>query len=82
MKKIKRFLRKNLIELSLWFVGGLVFMWIYHLIHEVATQHRGYEAIGGEIFWFALPFIIYVIYVTAKDTFDICKMALKERNKR
>lgn len=45
----------------------------YILLHNIATAHRGYEAIGGEIAVFAVPFLIIALCKNKKDTENIFK---------
>lgn len=45
----------------------------YSGLHDIATGVRGYEAVGGEIFVFILPFLIYVTVCNFKDTVNVYK---------
>ena len=47
-------------------IGGLI--GAYELLHYFATLERGYEAVGGEIFVFAIPFLIWAVVDCVRDT--------------
>lgn len=64
---MKRFIKKHLFEIIIA-VGGIFGLCsIFFELHEYATAWRDYNAVGGEIFVFALPLIVYVVYRNIKD---------------
>ena len=52
---MKRKKIKKIIKWTIW----LIFM--FTVCHALATLQRGYEAVGGEIFVFAIP-LIYSLF--------------------
>ena len=68
-KFIKRYLLSILLAVAVY--GGLLLA--FFELHSIATVQRGYEAIGGEILIFALPLIVYIGFLNAKDTAAIIK---------
>lgn len=46
----------------------LLGIWLYRLGAEAAFQQRGYFAIGGEGFALLLPYFVWAVVRTAKDT--------------
>lgn len=67
MKKIKRFLKKYCLYFAAAVIAAILSVMNFDLLHEIATLERGYEAIGGELAAFLVPFIAYVIYRNIKD---------------
>lgn len=73
MEEMKRFLnylkrnKKEIIKYTLIFAVAIV---TYILAHKYATEQRGYEAIGGEIF---VPLLI----IFAEDILEIIKAPFK-----
>ena len=57
---MKRFFKKNLKFIIKWVVVLLASVMFYKVCHYVATLDRGYEAIGGEIFMFLIPFFVWI----------------------
>ena len=57
---MKRFFKKNLKFIIKWVVVLLASVMFYKVCHYVATFDRGYEAIGGEIFMFLIPYFVWV----------------------
>ena len=43
------------------------------VLHEVGTAERGFEAVGGEVMVFLLPFIIHGLVQSAKETVEELK---------
>ena len=52
-------LKKYIVKAALWLLAIIALVAIYQVLHIIATAERGYKAIGGEIFVFIIPFIIY-----------------------
>ncbi len=69
MKKIVRFMKRYYKEILIVMV---VFI-CYGILHDIATAERNYEAIGGEIFVFLLPYMGYMAYLNIKDTVKAMK---------
>ena len=69
VKIIKKYGKKILLAI------GVVIAVIlgYSLLHDIGTAQRNYEAIGGEIFVFLVPYLIYVVIKNAKDTKEAYK---------
>ena len=67
MNKFQKFMRKYLISIILAVIAVAVMFGIYGIAHSLATAERGYEAVGGELFVFVIPFYIYSIRKTAKE---------------
>ena len=64
---MKRFMKRHLFEIIIAVAVIFVLCTCFFNLHEYATAWRGYNAIGGEIFVFALPLIAYVVYRKIKD---------------
>lgn len=72
-KKIIRHAVIYAVALILAFVATFGLFKGYEWLHRIATLQRGYEAVGGEALIFALPFLVYIIYINVRDTIDIIK---------
>ena len=57
---MKKFFKKNYKFIIKWLVVLSVSVMLYKLCHYIATLDRGYEAIGGEMFMFLIPFFVWV----------------------
>ena len=57
---MKKFFKKNLKFIIKWAVVLLASVMFYKACHYVATLDRGYEAIGGEMFVFLIPFFVWI----------------------
>ena len=57
---MKKFFKKNLRFVIKWSVVLLVAVIFYKVCHYIATLDRGYEAIGGEVFMFLIPFFVWI----------------------
>lgn len=57
---MKKFFKKNYKCIIKWLIVLLASVLLYKLCHYVATLDRGYEAIGGEMFMFLIPFFVWV----------------------
>lgn len=68
---MKRFFKKNLKFIIKWAVVLLASVMFYKVFHHVANIERGYEAIGGEIFMFLIPFFVWVAPETKKSIKEI-----------
>ena len=65
---MKRKTKKILFYSVLWLVMLYLLVVAYTAMHGVATAHRGYNAIGGEVAVFFLPALVYFTYINARDT--------------
>ena len=70
MKKFLKFLKENYkpILKGLFLACALIFG--YTLLHNIATAQRGYNAIGGEIFVFFIPYLWWAIR-SLKETKEV-----------
>ena len=57
---MKKFFKKNLKFFIKWSVVLLASVMFYKVCNYIATLDRGYEAIGGEIFMFLIPFFVWI----------------------
>lgn len=57
---MKKFFKKNYKCIIKWLIVLLVSVLLYKLCHYVATLDRGYEAFGGEMFMFLIPFFVWI----------------------
>ena len=57
---MKKFFKKNYKCIIKWLVVLLVSVLLYKLCHHIATLDRGYEAFGGEMFMFLIPFFVWI----------------------
>lgn len=59
-KRIKNFARNNWWEITKAVLLTIITILIYVYCHKLATIERGYEAIGGEMFAFLIPFALWM----------------------
>ena len=59
MKFIK-FLKENKKRILKWFFVIMLSVVAFIGFHKLATLERGYDAVGGEIFMFLIPFFVWV----------------------
>ena len=59
MKFIK-FLKENKKWILKWFFVILLSVVAFLGLHKLATVERGYNAIGGEMFMFLIPFFVWI----------------------
>lgn len=59
MKFIK-FLKENKKWILKWFFVIVLSVVAFIGFHKLATLERGYDAIGGEIFMFLIPFFVWI----------------------
>ena len=76
MKKVVKFVKRYCVYIGIAIAIIAALIACFSILHNIATAERGYNAIGGEIFIFAVPYIIYAIHRNTKDTKEIIK---KER---
>lgn len=78
-RRVKAFLKKHRDSVKLILtvlktvIAGAYLLGFYLVLHTLATQQRGYEAVGGEILVFLLPIIIVCVRDGIHDLFDIFK---------
>ena len=68
---MKKFFKKNLRFIIKWAIVLFASVMLYKLCHYVATLDRGYEAIGGEMFMFLIPFFVWIAPEIKKSTKEI-----------
>ena len=59
-KQVLRFLKEYYKPILIGLFLAAVLIYGYTLLHNIATTERGYNAIGGEIFIFLIPFLYWV----------------------
>lgn len=58
--KIKNFLKANKKVILKWVFVIMLSMGAFIELHKLATVERGYNAIGGEVFMFLIPFFVWI----------------------
>lgn len=58
--KVIKFLKANKKVILKWFLVGVLTLIAFVGLHKLATVERGYNAIGGEMFMFLIPFFVWV----------------------
>ena len=58
--KVIKFLKANKKVILKWFLVGVLTLIAFVGLHKLATVERGYNAIGGEIFMFLIPFFVWI----------------------
>lgn len=58
--KVIKFLKENWKWILKWFFVFVLSAVAFAGLHKLATVERGYNAIGGEIFMFLIPFFVWV----------------------
>ena len=58
--KVIKFLKENWKWILKWFFVFVLSEVAFILLHKLATIERGYNAIGGEMFMFLIPFFVWV----------------------
>ena len=53
---------------------------IFSAAHHHATYIRGYNSLGGEVFFLFLPLIVYLIKSVFSDASEIIKLERTEKN--
>ena len=77
MKKLVKFIRKNFKKILISTVVIAAVFIGYEILHIIATAERGYDAIGGEIFIFLMPYLIKTAKEAVKDTAAVLKKVSK-----
>jgi hypothetical protein len=54
-----KFLKENKSVFKWGFIFALSAV-VYVVLHKIATSQRAYDAIGGEIFMFLIPFFVWI----------------------
>lgn len=70
---MRKFFKRNAKNIVKWSVIIAVALIVYILAHKYATDQRGYEAVGGEIF---LPLLI----IFAEDILAIIKALFETKH--
>lgn len=60
MKKLFKFLKENYKPILTGLFLAAVLIYAYTVLHNIATDERGYNAIGGEIFIFLIPYLCWM----------------------
>lgn len=58
--KVIKFLKENWKWILKWVFVFVLSAVAFILLHKLATVGRGYNAIGGEMFMFLIPFFVWV----------------------
>ena len=58
--KVIKFLKANKKMILKWFFVVVLSAGAFVGLHKLATGERGYNAIGGEMFMFLVPFFVWV----------------------
>lgn len=58
--KVIKFLKANKKVILKWFFVFVLSAVAFIVLHKLATVERGYNAIGGEIFMFLIPFFVWI----------------------
>lgn len=58
--KVIKFLKANKRFIFKWFLVGVLTLVAFIGFHKLATIERGYNAIGGEMFMFLIPFFVWI----------------------
>ena len=58
--KVIKFLKENWKWILKWFFVFVLSAVAFILLHKLATIERGYNAIGGEMFMFLIPFFVWI----------------------
>ena len=69
--KVIKFLKENWKWILKWVFVFVLSAVAFILLHKLATVERGYNAIGGEMFMFLIPFFVWVAPEIKKSIKDI-----------
>ena len=69
--KVIKFLMTNKKVILKWFFVFVLSAVAFIGLHKLATIERGYNAIGGEIFMFLIPFFVWIAPETKKSIKEI-----------
>ena len=58
--KVIKFLKENWKWILKWVLVFVLSAVAFAGLHKIATVERGYNAIGGEMFMFLIPFFVWV----------------------
>ena len=58
--KVIKFLKANKKVILKWFFAAVLSVDAFVGLHKLATVERGYNAIGGEMFMFLIPFFVWI----------------------
>ena len=58
--KVIKFLKENWKWILKWTFVFVLSVVAFVVLHKLATVERGYNAIGGEMFMFLIPFFVWV----------------------
>ena len=69
--KVIKILKENWKWILKWFLVGVLTVGAFVVFHKLATIERGYNAFGGEIFMFLIPFFVWIIPEIKKSIKEI-----------
>ena len=69
--KVIKFLKANKKVILKWFFVVVLSVVAFVGLHKLATVERGYNAIGGEMFMFLIPFFVWIAPETKKSIKEI-----------
>lgn len=69
--KVIKFLKANKKVILKWSIVFVLAVVAFVGFHKLATVKRGYNAIGGEIFMFLIPFFVWVAPEVKKSIKEI-----------
>ena len=65
--KVIKFLKANKKVILKWFFVFILSVVAFAGLHKLATAERGYNAIGGEMFMFLMPFFVWIAHEIKKS---------------
>ena len=65
--KVIKFLKANKKAILKWSFVFILSAVAFVGLHKLATVERGYNAIGGEIFMFLIPFFVWIAHEKKKS---------------
>jgi F0F1-type ATP synthase assembly protein I len=66
-KRFKRFMKENGKAILKGLLIAIVTIVAFEVLHDIATSQRGYEAIGGEVFAWFIPFFVALFMVRKEE---------------
>ena len=69
--KVIKFLKANKKVILKWFFVVVLSVGAFGGLHKLATVERGYNAIGGEMFMFLIPFFVWIAKEIKKSIKEI-----------
>ena len=69
--KVIKFLKANKKVILKWFFVFILSVVAFVSLHKLATAERGYNAAGGEMFMFLIPFFVWIAPEVKKSIKEI-----------